>query len=139
MNPINPINPIKTIRETEKKYASLALSIAVAAGLIFFMLSLKPVGKGFILGSLFSVINFILMGETLPMRVGHLRKKASGIALLLILSRFFLMALPLVASIRMAQFNTAATVCGLFLVQAVIMAEHTGGFIYMKVHKKQTF
>lgn len=132
-------HPMKTIRETEKKYASLALSIAVAAGLIFFMLALKPIGKGFILGSLFSVINFILMGETLPMRIGHFRKKGMGIALLLILSRFFLMAIPLVAAIRMAQFNTAATVCGLFLVQAIILAEHTGGFIFMKINKKQTF
>ena len=126
---------MEAIRETEKHYCSIALGITVIVGIICIMLSLKPIGKGLILGSLFSAANFILMGETLPMRIGYSRKKITGIAFLLILIRYALLAIPLVISIKLIEFNLAGTVFGLFSVQLVIMADHISRLIKLRTNK----
>jgi len=130
---------MENLRETERKYASLAVSLAVVIGVACFLLAFKAIGKGLILGSLFSAGNFVLMGETLPMRIGHTRKKASGISFLLILARYFLMAIPLALSIKLAQFDLAATVCGLFMVQATIMGDHIFALLKTRIRKNRVF
>jgi len=130
---------METIRETEKIYCSIALAFAVIAGILCFILALEPIGKGLILGTLFSIINFVLMGETLPMRIGHSRKKSAGISFLLIFLRYGLLAIPLALSIKLNRFNMAATVVGLFSVQLVIMTEHISRHIKMRTQKKQLF
>jgi len=126
-----------TVRETERKYGTFALSFAVAAGIVCFLLGLKPIGKGLVLGSLFSVINFTLIGESLPMRIGHSRKKVTGIAFMMILLRYALMAAPLGVGIKMNQFNLAAIIAGLFSVQLLIMAEHIFRLIIMRTRNNQ--
>jgi hypothetical protein len=126
---------MEAIRETEKHYCSIALAIALITGIICFMLALKPLGKGLILGSLFSAANFTLMGETLPMRIGHSPKKITGIAFLLILIRYALLAIPLVISIKLIEFNLAGTVFGLFSVQLIIMADHISRLIKFRTNK----
>jgi hypothetical protein len=127
----------ETLRATEKRYGSVALSIAVGAALVLFLLGLKPLGKGLILGCLFSVFNFALMGETLPMRIGSSRKKGFGIALLMLFLRYALLAVPLAAAIRMDQFHLASTIAGLFLVQLIILLEHLFRFIILKTRNHQ--
>lgn len=128
---------METVRETERKYGSFALSVAIAAGIVCFLFGFKPIGKGLILGSLFSVVNFTLMGETLPIRIGHTRKKGTGIAFLMILLRYALMAVPLIVGIKLDQYNLAAAITGLFSVQLVIMMDHTFRLIIMKTRKNQ--
>ncbi len=128
-----------TIRDTEKIYCSIALGFAVIVGTLCFILMLKPIGKGLILGTLFSIINFVLMAETLPMRIGHTRKKGVGISFLLIFLRYALLAIPLALSIKLNQFNMAATVFGLFSVQLVIMTDHISRYIKMRTQKNQLY
>jgi len=128
---------METLRKTQKKYGTLALSLAIALGIACFLLGFKPIGKGFILGSLFSVINFTLMGETMPMRMGLSRKKVTGIAFLMILLRYGLMAVPLALAIRMDQFHLAAVITGLFNVQLVIMTDHIWHMRLTKTRNKQ--
>ena len=50
---------------------------AIIIGLVFIIAGQKPLGKGLILGTIFSVINFILIGETLPLRIGKTKGKPS--------------------------------------------------------------
>ena len=64
------------IRETQKKYCSRAMLAAIFIGLVFILMDQNAVGKGLILGTFFSIINFILMGETLPLKVGKSRGKS---------------------------------------------------------------
>ena len=128
---------METLRETQKKYGTLALSLAIVFAVACFLLGFKPIGKGLILGSLFSVLNFTLMGVTLPMRMGFSRKKLTGIAFLMILLRYGLMAIPLAIGIRMSQIDLAAVVIGLFTVQLLIMAEHVFRLLQMKTRNKQ--
>lgn len=115
------------------------MTIAVAVAIVCFILAFKPLGKGFILGAFFSITNFIIMGETLPMRIGHSRRRSTGISLVSIFSRYALMAIPLALSIKLNQFNIAATICGLFIVQLVILAEHVINLFQIKPRKTQWF
>jgi len=66
---------METVKGLQKKYCSLAVIAAIFIGLVMILAGHKPVGKGLILGTLFSVINFVLMGETLPVKMGKSRPK----------------------------------------------------------------
>jgi hypothetical protein len=44
---------MESVKATQKKYASRAIWIAIIVGLCFFLGGQKPVGKGFILGTIF--------------------------------------------------------------------------------------
>jgi len=115
---------------TQKKYCSRALVTAIIFGLPFILGGYAPIGKGLILGTLFSIINFILIGETLPMRMGgHSRKRLFTISLGLILLRFGLLAIPVVMAIKFEQFHLATVTIGLFMVQMSILVEHALKFI----------
>jgi len=115
---------MESVKDTQKKYGSLAVTAAIFIGLVMILAGYKPVGKGLILGSLFSVINFVLMGETLPVRMGKSRRQAIFLSLGSILFRYFLMAIPLWLAIKMDQFSLIASICGLFMVQLMILADH---------------
>ncbi|MBC2714048.1 MAG: ATP synthase subunit I [Desulfobacteraceae bacterium] len=128
---------MEQIRKTQKKYCSLAITFAIFAGIIFFLFDLKPIGKGLIFGTIFSIINFILMGETLPMKIGISRNKAAVFSFLSILLRYALLAIPLVSSIKLERFNIGATVCGLFMVQLVILADEMLHQFYFSTRKKK--
>ena len=118
------------IKAVQKKYCSRALLTAIIFGLPFILGGYAPIGKGLILGALFSIINFILIGETLPMRIGERSKKRLfAVSLGLLLIRFGLLAIPVVAAIKFEQFHLATVVVGLFMVQLSIMTEHTLKFI----------
>ena len=125
-----------SVKETQKKYCSLAMSAAILIGLVMILAGQKPVGKGLILGTLFSVVNFILMGETLPVKIGKSRPKTFFFSLGSILFRYFLMAIPLFLAIKMDQFNLVASICGLFMVQLMILADHFIASIF-SIYKKQ--
>ncbi|RJP94872.1 MAG: ATP synthase subunit I [Desulfobacteraceae bacterium] len=127
---------MEQIRETQKKYCSVAITFAIFAGISFFLFDLKPIGKGLILGTIFSIVNFILMGESLPMRIGQSKNKTIALSFLSIFFRYGLMAIPLIAAIKMEKFNLAATVCGLFMVQLVILADEIIRLIFNSTQKK---
>ena len=114
------------VKATQKKYCSRALVAAIILGLPFIVGGYAPLGKGLILGSLFSIINFILIGETLPMRIGAgSSKKLFIISLSSIGIRFGLLAIPIVVAIKFNQFHIVTTVIGLFLVQLAIVSDHS--------------
>ncbi len=113
-----------SLRETQKKYCSRAMTVAILAGLGFILAGQNAIGKGLILGTLFSVINFVVMGETIPFKVGKSRRQALVLSLLSILLRYSLMAVPLILALKFEQFHLIAVICGLFLIQLVILAEH---------------
>jgi hypothetical protein len=84
----------------------------------------KPVGKGLILGAIFSVLNFILMGNSITLKLGRSKAKTISLSLGSILIRYLLLAIPLIAAVKVEQFNLVATILGIFIIQLVILAEH---------------
>ncbi len=115
---------MESVKATQKKYGSRAIWIAIIVGLCFFLGGLKPVGKGIILGSIFSVANFILIGKALPLRIGQSKRKTFFLSLGSIFFRYALMALPIIVAIKFEQFNLVAAIVGLFMIQFVILADH---------------
>ena len=118
------IGEMEPVKQTQKKYGSRAVWIAIIIGLCFFLAGQKPVGKGLILGAIFSVANFILIGQTLPLRIGRSKRKTFFISLGSIFFRYALMALPILVAVKFDQFNLVATIVGLFMIQFVILADH---------------
>ena len=120
---------MEAIRETQKKYCSRAMVTAIVAAFVFILAGQKSIGKGLVLGTLFSVFSFILMGETLPMRIG----KPKGTTFMLVfgsmLLRYLLLAVPIVVAIKVDGFNLVAAILGVFMVQLVLVADQLYRFV----------
>lgn len=100
------------------------MTAAIIVAFIFILAGHKAIGKGLVLGTIFSVINFVLMGETLPMRMGESKKKTFFLSLSSIFFRYLLLAIPLFVAIKYEQFNLIAAVVGIFFIQFIILSEH---------------
>jgi hypothetical protein len=116
-------------RDAQKRYCSRAIGAAIVIGGILILAGFPHLGKGLIAGALFSILNFVLMAESLSSRLGKSRGRASLISFSWILPRYALMAVPLVLSLKFHLFHPVSTVIGLFAVQIVILAEHVVGAI----------
>jgi hypothetical protein len=115
---------MESVSQTQKKYGSRAMVIAIIAAFIFILAGLKPVGKGLMLGTLFSVINFVLIGQTLPLRLSKTKRKTFFLSLGSIFFRYALLAVPLILAIKFDQFDLPAAIFGIFMIQLVILADY---------------
>ena len=115
---------MEPVKQTQKTYGSRAIWLAIAVGFVFFLAGYKPVGKGLVLGAIFSVVNFIIIGQTLPLRIGHSKRKTFILSLGSIFCRYMLMAVPVVVAVKYEQFDLVGVIIGLFMIQIVILADH---------------
>ena len=115
---------MESIKDTQKRYASRAMIVAICVALVAILLGYRPFGKGLVLGTLFSILNFILMGAMLPAKLNRSKNRATLKSLSGIILRYGLLAVPLIAAIKWVQFDFTATVMGLFLVPAGIIVDH---------------
>ncbi|CAB1077002.1 hypothetical protein D1AOALGA4SA_4799 [Olavius algarvensis Delta 1 endosymbiont] len=98
--------------------------VAIIAAFVLILVGLKPVGKGLVLGTIFSVINFVLMGQTLPLQLSRTKRKTFFLSLGSIFFRYALLAVPLILAIKFEQFDLPAAIFGIFMIQMVILADH---------------
>lgn len=127
---------MEEIREIQKKYCSRAMFTAIFGGLFLILADYVSIGKGLILGTIFSSINFVLMGETLPKRLlQNQRNKAVMFSLGSIFVRYLILALPLLLAIKMEQFNLISVICGIFMVQLMILGDQFAKF-FLKLRGK---
>jgi hypothetical protein len=115
---------MEAVKQVQKKYTSIALTLSIAVGLFFILMGHKPAGKGLMLGTIFSVLNFILMGKSIALNFGRSKAKTFSLSMGSIIFRYLLLAIPLIVAVRYAQFNLVAAVLGIFMIQLVILAEH---------------
>ena len=126
----------EAIGNNPKEAGLKSLAIAVIIGFGAVLIGQNCLGKGLILGTLFSVVNFILMGETLPLKLGRSSKTTFFISLFSMLLRYLLLAVPLIIAVKYEQFNILSAIIGVFMVQVVIVADHLG--IQIPVTRKKT-
>lgn len=113
------------VREAEKKYCSRALTVAIFAAFCFVLAGQKHIAKGLILGTFFSILNFILIGESLVYRIHKSAKIAGFRAFGSILVRYALLAVPVFLAIKNSEtYNLIAVIAGMFSVQVVVLADH---------------
>jgi hypothetical protein len=115
---------MENLKQTQKKYAIKTFTLAIVIALFFILMGQKPVAKGFIMGTFFSVINFILIGKTITLKFGRSKRKTFSISMGSIILRYLLLAIPLIAALKFEQLNLVATILGIFMIQLVILAEH---------------
>ena len=113
---------MKASKQLQKKTIQQALWLSVVVGLVFILAGHKPVGKGLILGAFFSVLNFIVMAKSIVLTFGRSKRQLFSISLISILARYILLAIPLIAAVKFEQFNLAAVIVGVFMIQIVILA-----------------
>jgi len=110
--------------------------LAILISLGFILAGYKPIGKGLVLGAIFSVINFILMGQTISAKLGKSSKRTFFMALGSIFFRYLLLAAPLIIAIKIDQINFFSVVAGIFSVQMVILMDHLFNLIFSNRKKK---
>ena len=115
---------METIRQTQKKYGTRAMTVAIILAMGLIVIGEKAAGKGVVLGALFSVINFVLIGQTLPRTVGHGKRASIFISLVSLILRYTLLAIPLILAIKLDQFNLITVLIGIFMVQLMILLDH---------------
>ena len=101
---------------------------AVIGGMILIFAGQKALGKGLVLGSLFSVLNFILMGQLLPLQLGKRKGPAIFTALFSVGLRYLLLAVPLVIAIKFDQIDIITAIVGIFMIQLTIVSDHIRRF-----------
>ena len=121
---------METIKQIQKKYCSRALIISILIRLVCILAGQPAIGKGLLLGTLFSILNFVLMGQALPRTIGQSKKKTLLISIGSIYFRYIVLAVPVVIAIKFENYNLFAAILGLFSVQVVILSEHF--FAYIK-------
>jgi hypothetical protein len=102
-------------------YWTITFAVVVAVFLVF--LNERAIAKGLLLGACFSVVNFFLMGKTIPITLGHSRSKSTLIGLASIFSRYIVLAIPIILGIKLASINFVAVVIGIFGVQIVTLVD----------------
>lgn len=107
--------------------------LAIIGALVFLLFGFKPIARGLVLGALFSVVNFVLIGQLLPRKLGKSKGKLYLFSLGSTALRFLLLSLPLILAIKSPRFDLAATVVGIFMIQIVILIDHA--FQYVGVAK----
>ena len=117
-------NPLNEVGQVQRRICWWATSIAIVSALLFIIFQEKAIAKGILLGTLFSIINFILMGKSIPLALGQTRSKAGVIGLASILGRYFLLAIPMIIAIKSTSINFVAVVVGIFAVQIVTLFDY---------------
>ena len=112
------------VRQIQKGYCSQAMMLAIGAALVFLALGAKPVSKGLILGTLFSILNFTLIAQGLPLQLGRGRTKTFLVCMGSIWVRHALLAIPLVIAAKFQMFDFFAAAVGILMVQVVILGHH---------------
>jgi ATP synthase I subunit len=115
---------VLSTRQTQKRYCSRAIIIAIFFWLGCYLIGEVTVGKGVVLGTLFSILNFIIMGETLPMQIVTEKRGAFFRSLGAICFRYGLLAVPLYIGIKNPKFNLFAVIAGIFSIQLLILVDH---------------
>ena len=115
------------LRQTQKEYCSQAMMLAIGAAMIFLVAGAKPISKGLILGTLFSILNFMLIAQSLPTRLEKGRNKTFFSCFSSVWLRYVMLAVPLVVAAKFEGFNFFAAAGGILMVQVVIIGRQLVG------------
>lgn len=110
--------------QIQRRISSWAITSSLVLAVLFMFIHEKPIAKGLLLGTCFSIINFLLLGRSIPMTLGKSRSKAGLIGLISILSRYMVLAIPMIVAIKSVSFNFVAVVVGIFAVQIVTLIDY---------------
>ena len=125
------------VKKVQKLYCRKALFYAISAAFILIILGHKAIGKGLVLGSLFSVLNFVIMGIFLERQIAGVQNKmrARSKSFLSVFLRLSILAIPLVISSTSETFNFYGAVAGIFMIQFSILFSNLILGRFIKIRK----
>jgi hypothetical protein len=113
---------MESVSDLRRKYCPTALFVALVIAIVLILSGQRDMARGLVLGTLFSILNFVLMSLSIQLRMQKSQRAGTVMSLMLVLLRFGFLALPLVVSIRYDNYHIATTIAGLFMVQVVMLA-----------------
>jgi len=116
------ISTFNSLRSFREKICGAALILGILVYIFAFMIGNIAVSKGFLLGTCFSVINFILLSIFSPFSLVESRRKATFVSFGSIFIRYFILAIPIIIAIKSEQFELVATIVGIFSIQIVLFS-----------------
>ena len=114
----------REVGRVQRRICSHAITISLMLASIFVLTNANALAKGLLLGTLFSIANFLLLGMSLPLTLGKTRVRAGLIALGSLLLRYGLLSIPMVVGLKSAAFSFLAVVAGIFSIQVITMFEY---------------
>ena len=117
-------NSQKEVNQVQRRICSWASIIAIVVAVFFVVFQEKAIARGILMGTLFSVINFMLLGRSIPLALGQKRTKAGVIGLVSILGRYTLLAIPMVIAIKSTSIDFVAVAVGIFAIQIVTFFDY---------------
>ena len=111
------------VKKVQKLYCNRAMLYAIGGFFILFFLGHKDIGKGLVLGALFSVFSFVIMGMSLERQVAGAKNiwRARSTSFMSIFLRLAILAIPLVISYKTESINFYGAVAGIFMIQFSIL------------------
>lgn len=117
---------MEEIKDIQKKYCTKAMFFSIGAAIMLIIMGEKDIGKGLVLGSMFSVVNFILIGQSIPLKLARstTKSKARAVAFTSILLRYLILSIPLIIALKVESIHFAGAAIGLFIVQLTLLFDH---------------
>jgi len=113
-----------TLSQIQRKISLWAFSSALILALVFLLIQETAIAKGLLLGTCFSIINFVLLGKSIPMTLMKSRPGASFVGLASILLRYVILAVPMIVGVKSPSFNFVAVIIGIFAIQIVTLFDY---------------
>ena len=114
---------MESIRQLQRRYCGGALTVAVALSVGCYLAGWPAMTRGLIVGSLFSALNFALLGKTMMRKLTDPRPGGGLITLVAQLGRYLLWAVPVVVAVKLPPVDLPATIAGFFMVPLFIIAD----------------
>lgn len=114
-------NQHSEVKQVRNRICYWTMLSGICLALFFMLINEKAIAKGFLLGACFSCINFLILGRFIVMAIGRSHPRAGLIAFTSMLTRYIILAIPLIVAIKSDSFNLIASIIGIFSVQIVTL------------------
>jgi len=114
---------MEAIKPFQRRYCGGALTAAILIGIGVYMAGWPTATRGILLGSLFSCLNFVLLGQSLTRKMTGNHRQGTLLALAAQLGRYLLWAVPVVVAVKWPAVDLPSTVAGIFMVPVCIILD----------------
>jgi hypothetical protein len=114
---------VKTFEQFRNRILLCSAAAAVSISIVLALVRLDY-GFGFLIGAGASILNLHLLAARTSRLVQMSAQTAKGYAFRSAISRYVMIALALILAAQLDAANFACAACGIFLAQAVLVANH---------------
>ena len=124
---------METLRQTQIKYCYRALILSGTTGFILSLSEFRDICRGLLLGTFFSIIDFSLIGTSIPCKISRAKSEILHHIFKLIEFRYVVLSIPLLFAMFHDKYSFGAAIIGLFSVQLILITDHLSNyFVFTK-------